>query len=172
MPNTMPKILSLALALSILLLAGCGDDEKVKPMRFYVEMAASGHAGEMGKTLELPISHLTYNVRSDPLFTEVDITNVQMVQVASGEYALLFHLNEVGSRKLYRQSVTNNGRVVIFEYGGKPLGARQLDGAISDGRFFTFVELPEPKRENLEKLVLEMQGDTKTMNENLREARF
>lgn len=152
------------------MLTGCGDDDDtVKPMRFYIESSAGGSAGDIGKTLSLPQSGLSYNVNGTPLFTEVDITNVQLVQVASGDYALLFHLNEPAARKLYRTSVSNNGRVVIFEYGGRPLGARQLDGAISDGRYYTFVEMPKA---DLEKLVLEMQGETKKMNEAIREARF
>ncbi|WP_309382714.1 hypothetical protein [Cerasicoccus frondis] len=157
--------------LAALLFTACGDDDdtKVKPMRFYIESSAGGGAGDIGKTMSLPQSGLSYNVRGTPIFTEVDVTNVQLVQVASGDYALLFHLNEPAARKLYRQSVSNNGRVIIFEYGGQALGARQLDGAISDGRYFTFVEMPYPE---LEKLVMEMQGDTKKMNEAVREARF
>lgn len=166
----MPKyLLILATLMAALFLAGCGDDDTVKSKRFYIESAAGGSSGDIGRTITLPQSGLSYNVRGEPLFTEADITNVQLVKVASGDHALLFHLNEPAARKLYRQSVSNNGRVVIFEYGGKPVGARQLDGAISDGRYFTFVEVPYPE---LEQMVLEMQGETKLMNEKVREARF
>ncbi|MBK1859414.1 hypothetical protein [Cerasicoccus arenae] len=166
----MPKYIAFLAALYLAVcLSGCGEDEKVKSMRFYIEVPAGGASGEVGKNVTLPQSGLNYNVRIDPLFTEVDISNVQLVKVASGEHALLFHLNEPGARKLYRQSVSNNGRVVIFEYGGKPIGARQIDGAISDGRYFTFVEMPYPE---LEAMVMEMQGDTRLMNEKLRESRF
>ncbi len=159
----------LAVLATALFFSGCDDDETVATKRFYIESSASGIAGDIGKTLTLPKSGLSYNVRGEPIFTEADITNVQLVQVKSGDYALLFHLNEPAARKLYRLSVSNNGRVVIFEYGGKPLGARQLDGPISDGRYFTFVEMDYPE---LEELVLEMQGETKVMNEKIREARF
>lgn len=166
----MKKIFPLLAALGLaLMLAGCDDDETVAPKRFYIESSASGTTGDIGRTMVLPRSGLSYNVRGEPVFTEVDITNVQMVQVASGDYALLFHLNEPAARKLYRLSVADKGKVIIFEYGGKALGARQLDGAISDGRYFTFVELP---KEEIEELVLEMQGETRLMNEKLREARF
>lgn len=166
----MKKILPLLAVIGLaVFFAGCGDEETVAPKRFYLETSASGAAGDVGRTMTLPQSGLSYNVRGEPVFTEVDITNVQMVQVKSGDYALLFHLNEPAARKLYRLSVADKGKVIIFEYGGKPLGARQLDGAISDGRYFTFVEMP---KEDLEKLVLEMQGETKVMNEKLREARF
>jgi len=166
----MSKFFSLLAALGLaVFLTGCGDDETVAPKRFYLESSASGTSGDIGKTLTLPQSGLSYNVRGEPIFTEVDITNVQLVRVASGDHALLFHLNEPAARKLYRISVADKGKVIIFEYGGRPLGARQLDGAISDGRYFTFVELPYPE---LEQLVMEMQGETKVMNEKLREARF
>lgn len=150
------------------LLSGCFE-ETVKPMRFYIESSASGAVGDIGQTMVLPQSGLNYNVRGDPILTEVDVTNVQLVKVASGEHALLFHLNEPGARKLYRHSVSDNGKVVIFEYGGRAIGARQLDGAIRDGRYFTFVELPYP---DLEQMVKEMQGDTRVMQEALRDARF
>jgi len=165
----------LAFACSVLALffVACGDEETVKPMRFYIESSASGTTGDIGKTITLPVSGLTYNVRGDPIFTEVDVTNVQLVKVdAPGggkRHALLFHMNEPGARKLYRRSVADRGKVVIFEYGGLPMGARQLDGPIEDGRYFTFVEAPD---DELDELVMEMQGDTKLMNEKLREARF
>jgi len=169
----MKHFLTCALALLALLITACGgDDDTIKPMRFYIETSAGGTTGDIGKTITLPQSGLTYNVRGDPIFTEVDITNVQLVEVGpegNKRFALLFHMNEPGARKLYRYSVSDNGKMVIFEYGGVPIGARQLDGAISDGRYFTFTEVPA---EELEKLVLSMQGDTKVINEKLRENRF
>ncbi|MEO0796034.1 MAG: hypothetical protein AAFX93_12770 [Verrucomicrobiota bacterium] len=165
----MRYLFTLGLALLSLSFIGCGEEETVKPMRFYLEASASGTTGDIGRTMVLPKSGLSYNVRGQPIFTEADITNVQLVKVANGEHALLFHLNEPGARKLYRHSVADNGRVIIFEYGGAAIGARQLDGAISDGRYFTFVEMDQ---EDLEEMVMEMQGDTRVMNEKLREARF
>ncbi|MGE9296243.1 MAG: hypothetical protein ACQKBV_08170 [Puniceicoccales bacterium] len=165
----MKYFLTLALALTALVFAGCEDEETVKPMRFYIETSASGAAGDIGRTMSLPMSGLSYNVRGEPIFTEVDVTNVQLVKVDGGHHALLFHFNEPGARKLYRYSVADKGKVIIFEYGGMPIGARQLDGAIADGRYFTFVEVPE---DELPELIQQMQGDTKLMNEKLREARF
>jgi hypothetical protein len=57
--------------------------------------------------------------------------------------ALMFQLDEMGARKLYRASVSNRGSRLVLIVSGMPVGARILDVAIDNGIFFTFTELPD-----------------------------
>lgn len=156
MHNNLPKMKSLSLlllSLTALLFAGC-NEKPTHTVRFYLETASSGRTGVWAQPMTLVDSNLTYYVKPDPLITEASITNIQLVKVQSGQLAFLFHLDEFGSKALYRASVSDNGRMLILNVNGKAIGARQLDGAISDGRLYTFTELPPKEMEELyDKLV-------------------
>jgi len=148
----MKKIILLGLcsAFALLFLGGCGEDSKPdKLVRIYIENPSAGRTGVWAKPLTMPNSGLTYYVKPDPLITEANITNVQLVQVQSGHFALLFHLDEFGTRALYRASVAENGRMLITTVNEVPIGARQIDGAISDGRLYTFTDLSEEETKKL-----------------------
>lgn len=142
-PITLFSLLCLAL------LAGCKDKEPTHTVRFYVESGSAGRTGVWSQPMTLEDSGLTYYVKPDPIITEGNITNVQLVRVQSGQLAFLFHLNEAGSRALYRASVADKGRMLVLNVNGAAIGARQLDGAINDGRLYTFTELPESEMEKL-----------------------
>ena len=127
---------------TLLVFTGC-INEDAHSTRFYVQSSSAGKVGVWAKQVTMPRSGLSYHTEPKPIITEVDVTNVQVVRVDSGELALLFSLNEYGTRVLYRRSVTDNGRRLILVVNGEPIGVRQFDGAISDGQLYTFTELPD-----------------------------
>lgn len=137
------------LALAVVFAAGCKKDKPTHTVRFYVENNSAGRTGVWSQPMTLPTSGLTYYVKPDPLITEGNITNIQLVKVQSGHYAFLFHLDDWGTRHLYRASVSDMGRMLVLAINGLPVGARQLDGAISDGRLYTFTELSDEEMEKL-----------------------
>lgn len=139
----------LAVALFALVFTGCKEKDPTHTVRFFIENPSAGRTGVWAKPMTMEDSGLTYYVKPDPLLTEANITNIQLVKVQSGHMAFLFHLDEFGSRALYRASVSDNGRMLILTINGKAVGARQLDGAISDGRLYTFTELPDAEMEKL-----------------------
>lgn len=104
------------------------------------------------RVLKLPTTGTEYVVSANPLINEFEILNADMVKVDLG-VALMLRLSDRGARALYRASVTNIGSVVVLTINDNAVGARRLDGAISDGTFYTFVELPE---DELGQLVLDI----------------
>jgi hypothetical protein len=78
--------------------------------------------------------------QAQSLVNEFDIINAEMVKVDMG-LALMLELTDTGRRELYRRSVTNKGNRVVLTSNDKAIGARVLDGAINDGKFYTFVEM-------------------------------
>ena len=155
------RVLALLVVAGVLL-AGCKKDKPTHTVRFYVENNSAGHTGVWSQPMTLPESGLTYYVKPDPLITEANITNIQLVQVQSGHYAYLFHLDDWGTRHLYRASVSDMGRMLILSINGLPVGARQLDGAINDGRLYMFTEL---SNEEMEKLYLDLVKNTQNIQD-------
>lgn len=151
--------------LALLLLGGCTKDP-THTVRFFIEAPSAGKTGVWSQPMTMADSKLTYYVKPDPLITEANITNIQLVKVQSGQLAFLFHLDEFGTRALYRASVSENGRMLILVVNGEPIGARQLDGAISDGRLYTFTELPP---DQMEKLYSDLVENTNSVQELKRE---
>ena len=136
--------------LLILLTSGClkstlGLNKKVENMqvpRLMIESRGMDYAGYGGVNLTLPISGTTINVESKPIVNEFDIVSAEMVKVDMG-FALMLQLSDVGRRELYRRSVINKGDRIVLTSNDKAIGARVLDGAITDGKFYTFVEMDE-----------------------------
>jgi hypothetical protein len=60
-------------------------------------------------------------------------------------------------------SVTHQGRRLVLLVNGEPLGARRIDGAITNGVVYIFVEMPELELpmfvENLKKSSVAMQRE-------------
>ena len=105
--------------------------------RFFLE---SGNGD--GTPLTLPQSGVHVAVNSKPVIVEGDITNVELVQVELGK-CLLFQLTPAASRDFYRLSVTHQGRRLVLMVDGVAVGARRIDGAITNGVVFVFVEIPD-----------------------------
>ncbi len=124
------------------LLVGCKTTEaprdyKTMRARFFLE-AASGD----GTPITLPQSGVHVTVNSKPVLTEGDITNVELVQVELGK-CLFFQLTPTATRDFYRMSVSHQGRRMVLVVDDRPLGARRIDGAITNGVVYIFAEVPE-----------------------------
>ena len=130
-------------------LGGCKTAEVPRdytPMRarFFLE-AASGD----GTPTTLPQSGVNVTVNSKPVLTEGDITNVELVQVELGK-CRFFQLTPTATRDFYRMTVTHQGRRLVLVVNDRPLGARRIDGVITNGVVFVFAEVAE---DELPKLV-------------------
>jgi len=105
--------------------------------RFFLE-SASGD----GTPVMLPQSGVRLTVNSKPVITEGDIVNVELVQVDLGK-CLLIQLTPTATRDFYRLSVTHQGRRLVMTINGDTAGARRLDGVITNGVIYVFVEVPD-----------------------------
>ncbi len=140
------------LALVFLLLAGglggCRTpavaESRPPASRFFLESTNS-----RALTVQLPQSGVQIAVNPKPVFTEADVLAVELAQVSLGR-CLLFQLSPAAGRDLYRISASQQGRRLVLMIDGDPVGARKIDGALTDGALFIFVELPD---ENLPGLV-------------------
>lgn len=158
------------LRLPLLALAGAwalvfsGCQTKVTPKdytptvaRFFLE-SASGD----GTPLTLPQSEVRVTVNPKPVIAEGDISSVELVQVDLGK-CLLFQLTPAAVRDFYRMSVSHQGRRLVLVIDNTALGARRIDGPITNGVLFVFVERPEaelPKLvENLKKTSAALQRE-------------
>jgi hypothetical protein len=125
--------------------------------RFFLEAANAD-----GLPLTLPQSGVRVSVNAQPVITEGDIINVELVQVDLGK-CLLVQLTPTAARDFYRLSVTHQGRRLVLMVNGKALGARRLDGPITNGVVYVFIEVPESELpgfvDNLKKSSVAMQRE-------------
>jgi hypothetical protein len=124
------------------LLAGCASKETPRDYtrtlaRFYLENTSND-----GTPVTLPRSAVSLMLNPKPVITEGDITNVELVQVELGK-CLMFQLTPAGVRDFYRLSVAHQGRRLALQINGSVVGARRIDGAITNGVIYVFVELPD-----------------------------
>ena len=105
--------------------------------RFFLELIDQTDA-----TLVLPRSETRINVAAKPVFTEYDITNVEVAQVELGK-CLLFQLTPAAARDLQRLSAVNPGRRLVLTIDGRPVGARRIDRTLDEGSLLVFVERPD-----------------------------
>ena len=129
-------------ALALALAACKTTEEKPETLtvpRLMIETRSMDYGGTGGTYVTLPVSGTSIPIRGEPLATEFDIDNVEMVEVDLG-LALLIQLDDLASRRLYRATVSNNGSRIVLMVDGEAVGARRIDGAIMDGNLFTFVE--------------------------------
>lgn len=137
------------------LLSGCRDkmdQEDLRIPRLMVETRGVSYGGLIGETAVLPVTGTKIIVQKEPVVTEFEIVNVEMVKVELG-LALMIELTEKGARDLYRASVTNKGGRVVLTVNGNAIGAQRFQQAVTDGKWYTFVEVDN---EELGQLVLDM----------------
>ena len=146
------------------LLGGCTSVEKPRdyvPMlaRFYLENPVTD-----GIPVTLPQSGVRLTVNSKPVLTEGDVANVELVQVELGR-CLLFQLTPSAARDFYRLSATNQGRRMALFLNGRAMGARRIEGPITNGSIYMFIETPEGDLpalvENLKKTSAALQREVK-----------
>ena len=140
-----------------LLLVGCQSEfdkkpENLKVPRLMVEARGVTYGSLQTNTVVLPQSGTKVALQKEPIVNEFEILNAELVKVERG-MALLLELSEKGARQLYRGTVTNMGGRIVLLINGNPVGAWRIDGAIQNGKYYTFVELPD---ESLGDLVLDL----------------
>jgi hypothetical protein len=137
--------------------AAAPRDYTAMSARFFLEAANAD-----GTPLVLPLSGTHLSVNSKPVITEGDIVNVELVQVDLGQ-CLLVQLTPSATRDFYRLSVAHQGRRLVLMVNDKAIGARRLDGAITNGVVYVFVEMPESDLpalvDNLKKSSVAMQRE-------------
>ncbi len=145
------------------LLGGCASkaplDYKPTLARFFLESANEGD----GTPLMLPRSGVRLAVNSKPVLTEGDYTNVEIVQVDLGK-CLFFQLSPSATRDFYRMSVSHQGRRLALVVNDVTLGARRIDGAITNGVIFVFAEVPD---EDLPELVRNLKKTSAALQKEL-----
>ena len=151
-----PLIRLICVVYLLIYATGCRDrlTENVCISRLLLEQRGTNYGAMNAVTVKLQKSNSLVEVYSEPLIDEFEINNVELVQVDKG-FALLFILSEKGARDLYRASVTHMGRRVVLSINSNVVGQRYIDGAINDGKFYTFVELPQ---DSLGQLVLDIKA--------------
>ncbi len=151
----------LSLLVPFLFMTACDENIKDLPT-FYLEMGNAYNSLDQGMNLSLSKSGLNYNVFAEPIVKSWNVLNVEAVRVQSGKMALRFYFDDEGQRELYRDSVTNRGRMIITVVDDIPIGARQIDGPMPGGIFYTFTELSD---EELLDLVAKMKESLKEVNQ-------
>lgn len=160
------QILLFAVALAVL--GGCATSSGSSPVadtvaRFYLESPPG-----QGTPVTLPRSQVGLMVNPKPVITEGDFANVELVQVDLGR-CLMFQLTPAAARDFYRLSVTNQGRRLVLHLNGSAVGARRVDGAITDGVVFVFVELPDDELpglvERLKRTIVAVQREIRRSGE-------
>ncbi len=148
--------------LGLLLLAGCQTrlpkDLNPTLARFYLESVDA-----TGLTVTLPQSEVRLSLNAQPVIREADIVNVDVVQVELGR-CLAFRLTPSAARDCYRLTASHQGRRLVLMINGEPLGARRIEGPISDGLVLVFVEVPDS---TLAKLVSDLKRSAAVMQREL-----
>lgn len=139
------------LGLALLSAGGCASSSKKKyPVtvaRFLLEATSERDAGGVAT---LPVSGVSIRVEPKAYFTEYDIEGCEMVSNELGK-GLAFKLTTAAARDLFKMSVPNQGKRLVTMVNGRPIGARRIDGAFSQGYIVTYVEVPEGELEAMAK---------------------
>ncbi|MDP3072993.1 MAG: hypothetical protein Q8N18_22055 [Opitutaceae bacterium] len=151
------------LALAALAFAGCGStpaprDYTPVAVRFHLE----SNSGD-GTPVALPNSGLSLLLNSKPVLTEGDVVDVDLVQVDLGR-CLYFQLTPAATRDFYRLSVSHQGRRLVLLLDGIAMGARLVDGPITNGAVFIFIERPD---EELPALVANLKKSSVAMQREI-----
>lgn len=117
-----------------------------------------------GVPAKLPRSGITLGLNPQPVVTEGDIINVELVQVDLGR-CLMFQVSNSAARDLYRMTGSNQGRRLVLFLDGVALGVRRIDGPITDGVLYCFVEVED---EALPGLVEKLRRTTEHLQRELR----
>ncbi len=144
-----PIILVLAMGF----VTGCASSSKKRDfdhaaVRFLLEAGP----GEAGVVVRLPSSGTMITVIPKVLFTEFDVTNVEVMESDLGR-VMLFHFTTAAGRDLYRQTVRRQGLRIVTTVNGQAVGAVRLDRPISQGYVLTHIEADPADFEKLAKSI-------------------
>lgn len=147
-----------------MLLGGCGEEEDVMLVRFFVEAPEEGFSPAFTEPMTLSRSGLTYVVHRNPIIMERNITQVDLVRVQPGNrLALRFLLDREGRANLYRASVAKRDSRLLLTVNGVAIGMRVLEQTISDGVLYTFTEYSDEA--DIEQLAQELQQNVLRVHE-------
>ncbi len=156
------------LLVGVLFLAGCQTAKKIDfdPVvaRFYIEMNPSEGYNQ---PVRLPVSGISLVVHPDPVFSETDVVNVDLVRVDLG-LCLSFDLNDSAGRDLYRLTVNKQGRRLVLSLNNAPVGVRMIDQPLSSGNILMFVELPD---DDLEEIVINLKKTSEEIQRALQKSK-
>lgn len=147
-----------------LVLGGCAS---TPPLPAASRLTARFHLENQqgqGVPTTLPRSGLRLGLNPQPVVTEGDIINVELVQVELGR-CLMFQVSPSAARDLYRMTGSNQGRRLVLFLDGVASGARRIDGPITDGVLYCFVEIED---EALPEVVAKLRRTTEYLQRELR----
>lgn len=124
--------------------SGCASNRAGGPVyvaRFHLETAANMPA-PWSLPMVLPRSGIELPVVRNPVLTEADLANVELVRVDLG-LCLLFQFTESGARQLFQVTGGGVGRRLVLAVNGQPVGVRVIDGPVMNGQWLTFTELDD-----------------------------
>ena len=125
-------------------LTGCRTVDSTEAVSQVVPRFFLESSDPRAMTIRLPQSGVQVAISPKPVFTEHDLTGVDLAQVELGK-CLLFQLTPAAGRDLYRMSGSNQGRRLVLLVDGQPVGARRMDGPLTGGMIFIFDELPDDR---------------------------
>lgn len=130
------------LLIGLLCISGCQSatqpDYDPLVARFYLEV----RPGEPGGRIQLPGSGVGLTIQEKPVFTEYDVRDAEVAQVALGR-CLMLEFTPAAARDLGRLAVARSGQRLVLFLNGTPVGARRIDREIADGVILVFLETPE-----------------------------
>lgn len=132
----------LATGVVLIALAGCRSIDAPASVRVTARFFLEARPDESGVPVVLPQSEVSILLSPRPIFAEFDIATVSVAQVELGR-CLWFQLTPAAARDLYRFTAQAQGRRLVLVVDGQPLGARRLQGPLSDGVIAIFVEVPD-----------------------------
>ncbi len=120
--------------------------------RIMVEERGVEYGNLRGMKVIMPVSKTEIHVLREPVVGEYEIINIDMVQFDLG-IGVQIHVTERGARALYRNSVTHRGQRIVLLANDRAIGARTIDGDMTDGRFYMYLEMPD---DEVEQFVLDL----------------
>lgn len=136
----------------------CGTSDKKEKLEnvlipeFYIE-SRGGVQLSQPVYASLPVSRSQFEVFPAPVIRSDDIIGVAKAKVDLG-YCLAFQLSRRGSLRFQGISADSIGSRLVLMVSRQAIGVRVIDGIISDGRIYIFVEYPD---DELDELVSELQ---------------
>ncbi len=148
------------LCLGLLAAGGCASKSKkknypVSVVRVFLEASNNQDAGGVAR---LPNSGVVIQVEPKAYFTEYDIDGCEVTNNELGK-SLAFKLTREAAMDLLKMSIPNQGKRLVLVMNGQPIGARRIDGALSQGYIVSYVELPEADLEDLAKNIARTSKD-------------
>lgn len=124
---------------ALLLLSGCATPreapETLLRARFHLEANSDGYASQA----ILPLSGARIAVEPKASLSEFDYLAIDIVELELGK-CLVFTLKPAAARDFFRLTVGKTGYRMVLTLNGQPAGARRLEGPVTDGKVYIYIE--------------------------------